>query len=62
MARVDTAVENGHTHQYEQQVSSSGRATQTSIVNGHKHPISRDDNGRAISIGRVEGHIHKLLD
>ena len=60
MARTSTGFAEGHSHQYTEQVSSPNRSNQTSIINGHSHPIKRDDNGRAIRIGRTDNHTHKL--
>lgn len=51
MARVETGSRNGHVHKYTDKISGK-RATRTTIVDGHDHPVIRDDAGRAIRIGR----------
>ena len=63
MARlIETTVGEGHFHHYTDIVSVSKSYTQTSIVNGHSHKVTRDGAGIALRIEEEAGHTHDLGD
>lgn len=61
MARlIRTTVDNGHFHHYTDLVNPGTNTTQTSIVDGHSHIVTRDGAGLALRVEEAAGHTHDL--
>lgn len=61
-SRKDSGSKQGHTHKYTPQATKKTGAVYTDIKDGHKHHITRSDNGKVLKIDRAgdPAHTHSI--
>ena len=57
-SRKESGTKNGHAHKYTPQATKKSGAVYTDMKNGHKHHITRSDNGRVLKIDSAGDPMH----